>query len=382
MKICAIICEFNPFHNGHKYLIDRVRADGRFDGVLCVMSGHFTQRGDRAVLDKFTRARHAVTGGADCVAELPAPFAVAPAPVFARGAIKLAASVPDVCAVAFGCESEQDFYAAARAAENEDETFRRRLSAGLESGESYARSYGDALAGICGADISTPNNILALEYAKAAAKYRPELALVPVKRIGASHRASTLDGIYASASAIRAHLGDERTAESVPPFVLADLSRDDTAGARWEAIVKYALAAADEDGLNKIYGCGDGLANRLKKLQRLPAEDIISQATTKRYPSSRIRRALTANALRLTAAETNRLVDESGYIKPLAVRSAIADEMLKSLAASPFPLVITGEDAGRLTGPDALLHARSRFADSVWCAAAGRDVYDCTILKI
>lgn len=382
MKICAIICEFNPFHNGHKYLIDKVSAEGFYDGVLCIMSGHFTQRGDMAILDKFTRARHAILGGADCVLELPAPFAVAPAPVFAEGAIKLAASVPDVCALAFGCEEVMDFKEKARAVAEEDGPFKAALARSLERGESYAKSYSDAIDSTCGGGIASPNNILAIEYAKAILKYRPDIDISPVKRIGAGYNDKTLGGAYASASGIREHLNDPATADYIPPFVARDLQPDNDAGKRWEAIVKYALAETSAEGLGKVYGCGEGLANRLKSLQRLPLSEIIEGATSRRYPSSRVRRALTANALKLTAEQTNAFLADAGYLKPLAVKAERADEMLKSLSASPYPVAITGGDVQKLDGLNAELYAAGRFSDDAWCTAAGRDIYDCTIVKV
>ena len=105
MEICGIICEFNPFHNGHKYLLERAREITLCDYLICVMSGNFTQRGEICVLDKYTRAKHAILGGADCVLELPAAFSVAPAEIFARGAVKLLAAVPHLNSIAFGSEN-------------------------------------------------------------------------------------------------------------------------------------------------------------------------------------------------------------------------------------------------------------------------------------
>ena len=382
MKFCAIICEFNPFHNGHRYLIEQVRAIGGFDAVLCIMSGHFTQRGDRAITDKFTRSGHAVMGGADCVIELPAPFATAPAPIFARGAIKLLSSIPDVCALAFGCENIADFAAAAKAAANESEEFKRAFKDGLSSGESYAKSYSAALESVSGQSICTPNNILACEYAAAAAEYRSDLELLPVKRKGAGYSDRNLTGKYASASGIRAHLGDERTAQYVPTFVAQTLTRDENAEARWEAVARYALQRATAEQLKSVYGCGEGLANALKKLQHMPIEDIIASATCKRYPATRIRRALTANALLFTAEQTDEWLKNAGYIKPLAVRADIADDILRALALSRFPMTITGSDAGALHGADSELYAASRFADGVWENVSGKRVYDYTLLKI
>lgn len=382
MKICAIICEFNPFHNGHKYLLESVRAKGGYDAVLCIMSGPFTQRGDMAVLDKFTRARHAVLGGADCVIELPQPFAVAPAPVFARGAIKILSSVPEVSALAFGCEEMLDFRQIAASLTDENQTFKELLSEGLGRGESYIKSYGDAAEKMFGQSLNSPNNILATEYAKAVLSLRPDIQLVPIKRQGSGYNDRQLGGTYASASAIREHIDDKGVKDYIPPFVAADLHADERAKERWEAIVKYALTAADSDKLSKVYGGGEGLANRLKSLQNMGLEEIISNATTRRYPSSRIRRALTANALGLTAEESNSMLSSGGYIKPLAVKADRADNILAALARSDLPVIITGSDVGNLDENSALMYKRNRFADKVWSIAANKDVYDCTLLKI
>ncbi len=382
MKICAIICELNPLHNGHRHLFDAVRASGKFDGVLCIMSGHFTQRGDRAVCDKFTRAKHAVLVGADGVIELPAPFAVAPAPVFAEGAVKIVASVPGVCALAFGCEQELDFKTIAKAALGEDGQFREILKDNLAAGESYAKSYSAALKKACGAQICEPNNILALEYAKAILKYRPGLEILPVKRQGSGYNEVELGGTYASASAIREHMDDERIRDYVPPFVYTDLSADDGSGKKWQGILKYALATAASEELAAVYGGGEGVANKLKTLERLPLDEIIQKSVSKRYPAGRIKRALTDNALGFTAAQTNGLLEGAGYIKPLAVRASVADELLKELSLSPFPLIITGSDINKLSGDNLELYNLSRRADDIWCAAADRDIYDYTILKI
>ena len=117
MRIAAVVCEYNPFHNGHKYQLERIREESGCDKILCLMSGCFTQRGDMALFDKYTRARHAVENGADLVLELPTAFAVGSAEQFARGAVHILASIPAVKVLCFGCESgtKEEFLAAARA---------------------------------------------------------------------------------------------------------------------------------------------------------------------------------------------------------------------------------------------------------------------------
>ena len=121
MKICAIICEFNPFHNGHVEIIERARELSGCDYIVCVMSGQFTQRGDMCRVDKFIRAKHAIQAGADAVVELPAPFAVAPAEIFAKGAIKLITNFSGELSLCFGSESGTgaDFIKAAKIALDE-----------------------------------------------------------------------------------------------------------------------------------------------------------------------------------------------------------------------------------------------------------------------
>ena len=141
MKICAIICEFNPFHNGHKYILDKARELSGCDALICIMSGSFTQRGNICVIDKFLRAKHAVVCGADCILELPTAFSVAPAEIFAKGAVKILSSVPEIDTLAFGCESgsEADFLSAAKILSDESGNFKEALKKSLDTGESYAK---------------------------------------------------------------------------------------------------------------------------------------------------------------------------------------------------------------------------------------------------
>jgi len=105
MKICAVICEYNPFHNGHAYQLSEAKKRSQADAVLCIMSGNFVQRGESAIVDKFTRAKHAVLGGADAVIELPTIFATSNAELFAKGAISILSSIPDVTTLCFGAET-------------------------------------------------------------------------------------------------------------------------------------------------------------------------------------------------------------------------------------------------------------------------------------
>ena len=349
MKICAIICEFNPFHNGHKYLIDRAREAYDCDAVLCIMSGNFTQRGEICVLDKYTRARHAISGGADLVIQLPAPFAVAPAEIFARGAVKILSAIPSVEAIAFGCESgdKENFERNARLLIDESEAFKKALNEKLNLGESYIKSYAAAFntVGGNGELVSNPNNILGLEYTKAIARQKADIEILPIRRVGGGFNDGELKDNYSSAGAIRKNLQSEKIKSNVPDFVYKDLENAGNT-AEFESMLRHCLFKAQPSDLKKIYGCGEGLENKLKSLENEPLESLIERATSKRYSSSRIKRILTANMLELY--DCDKFLNTDLYIKPLAVKKKRADEILSALAKASFP-VITGVNGEALS---------------------------------
>ncbi|MDE6557963.1 MAG: nucleotidyltransferase family protein [Clostridia bacterium] len=340
MEICAIICEFNPFHNGHKYLIERAKKLTGCDALVCVMSGSFTQRGEICRTDKFLRAKHAILSGADCVLELPAPFTVAPAEIFARGAVKIISAIPQVKHFAFGCESCADggeFEKAARILNNESAEFKSALNAGLDGGDSYIKSY-EAAFEKCGGKkglLSSPNNILGVEYAKAVLQSGADIKLTPVKRVGAGYSDGELAGEYSSAHGIRSNAGDPEIRQSMPECSYVDFinSRDNTA--RFGQMAADYLFTCDKENLKRVYGCTEGLENRLKNLALGNSfGDIVGFASSKRYSKSRIRRILCGNLLGLYADETEKFLRSDLSANILAVKKDRADEIL--------PLLTTG----------------------------------------
>ena len=350
MKICAIICEFNPFHNGHKYVIEQAKKLSGCDAVLCIMSGNFTQRGDMCIFDKYTRAKHAVLGGADCVIQLPAPFAVAPAEIFAKGAVKILSSIPEVTTLAFGCESgtADDFLNSAKILIKESELFKSVLNEKLTIGESYIKSYAAAFEACGGANglLSKPNNVLALEYTKAILRLNANINILPIKRIGAGYNDGELKDGLSSASAIRANIGNPNIKDNVPDFVYSDL-KSAVDSREFYSRSRHSLFLTDAEQLKKVYGGGEGLENKLKSLENEPFECIIEKATSRRYSSSRIKRMLCANALGLYQNDCEKFLSGNLYIKPLAIKKERADELLSALSKSDFPIV-TGIDTDKL----------------------------------
>lgn len=370
MKICAIICEFNPFHNGHKYILDKARELSGCDALICIMSGSFTQRGDICVIDKFLRAKHAVVCGADCILELPTAFSVAPAEIFAKGAVKILSSVPEIDTLAFGCESgsEADFLSAAKILSDESGNFKEALKKSLDIGESYAKSYASAfeVAGGAAGFLSTPNNILGVEYAKAVLSLKKNIRLLPVRRVGAGFNDGEIKQNFSSATAIRKNLSSPLVKDNIPDFVAGDLTDFSAENARFENYLRLILSRTTAEALKPIYGCGDGLENVLKALQTLPYGEIVSGATSKRYPSARIKRILLANFLGLYREDCEKYLSSELYLSPLAVKKKSAYGVLGALAKSCYPVLTCGADERKMCVAAADCKKKDDFAYLQW----------------
>lgn len=353
MEICAIICEFNPFHNGHAYIISEAKKLTGCDAVVCVMSGSFTQRGEICRTDKFLRAKHAVLCGADAVLELPASFAVAPAEIFARGAVKILSAVNAPLTLSFGCENgnAENFARAAEILCNESETFKRALTDKLNGGESYIRAYSAAFNACGGKDgfISSPNNILGVEYAKAVLKSEQDIRLSPVKRKGAGYGDTEITDGFASARGIRANANIPAVKRCMPGCAYEDFINSSENETRFNRLAADWLFMCDKDNLKRVYGCTEGLENRLKSLaEGRTLNEIADLASTKRYPKSRIMRILTANLLQLYADETETFLRTPLPPKILAVKKESADRVLPYLSADA-PTDAAAEKCGILT---------------------------------
>ena len=251
MKIAAVICEFNPFHNGHAYLLSKIKAEGGRQ-IVCVMSGNVTQRGKLACADKYTRAEHAVKGGADMVAELPAEYACAPAEIFALGGVKIA-RLCGADELWFGSESGdmELLRAAARLTSPSNIPFQKRVKEILEEGVSYpvamqraAREFADdAVAEV----LASPNNMLGIEYVRAAEKLGCNMLLYTVPRLSSSHLSETLEGNVSSSKAIRRATAEgeiEKAAQAVPDFVFPVLSNKDSSEG-FIAVLKKTILTSD-----------------------------------------------------------------------------------------------------------------------------------------
>ena len=292
MKTAVIIAEYDPFHYGHKYLIDQTRAAGATH-IAAVMSGSFTQRGGAAVFDKFTRAKTALENGVDLVIELPARYSLTSAAGFARGAVGIANALGCVDMLSFGSESG-DIDALKEASGAIDYTIhsdefeiyiRKGLSYPAALQKALLKFYTDDVAEL----ISSPNNTLAIEYLNALDSFGSAIQPFTTERYGAAHD-SDEDGEFISGSAIRKMIAAGKDYSKYAP--VTDAPTADIA--RLERAILAALRNLRPCDLDCIADCSGGLGDRLYKAIRKgnSLSGIYFMAKTKRYTLARIRRAL------------------------------------------------------------------------------------------
>ncbi len=302
MKISGIICEYNPFHNGHLYHINETRRNGATH-IVAVMSGNFVQRGDVAVINKFERAKAAVRCGVDLVIELPVAYCLSSAETYAKGAMYILKGLGCVDELSFGSEcgdlslltaAVKASYACARKPELEDL---------MKLGNSYPKAlqilvrqnYGDEI----GMLFSQPNNTLAIEYLKAMIAVKLKIQPFTVKR-NELHDAMMPSGKIASASLIR-QLMESQTDDYddlVPEDSSEAISACAAAGmvARFEhleRILLYKLRTASAEEISGLPEVGQGLENKiLSARNETSLESMLLAMKSKRYTMARIRRIL------------------------------------------------------------------------------------------
>lgn len=354
MQVVGIIAEYNPFHYGHAHQIAQVRRRHPDVCIVAVMSGSFTQRGTPCILDKWTRAGHAVVGGADLVLELPFAFACRSAQDFARGGISLLAHLGVVSHLAFGMEAEELAPLTALTAQIDTDVVQMRLHAGLSDGLSYAGALTRALTctvDVCEDMLRAPNNILAIEYMRALRSLAPQIVPIGIRRTAAQHDDTRLRRGITSASSIRTALGASpppwaELEVCVMPSVLDDLQKAYHTGIPREdtliELLRYLLLVTESSARAEIYGITEGIENRLIRCLETAERytDFLLKTATKRYPQSRIARLIVHLLLHFQKTQAA-YFDASGvsYIRPLAFNMCGRTLLHAIKKASPLPIV-------------------------------------------
>ena len=365
MKICAIICEYNPFHNGHLYQLREAKRLSEADAILCIMSGNFVQRGEAAIMEKFTRAKHAVLAGADAVIELPTVFATSNAELFAKGAIKILSSIPSVTTLCFGSETadKEALLQAAGLLNNEPKEVSSKIKALTATGISYAKARADAWKDILPPELLTsPNNILGVEYARAILSMNSSIELLPIARIGSGYNEKAIQENYSSASAIRqAITNNEDFASNLPSFVSCDLPSN--LENMLETLEKYALLSSPLEKIASVCDCTEGLENALKKAST-EVQPLVENLTSTRYTSSRIRRIALQNLLNIDENLIRSGLLNPLYLRVLAVKNP-AKDVLSVLSESSYPIIARPRDSLNLKDTAKEVFLVDTFAEKI-----------------
>ena len=397
MKITGIIAEYNPFHNGHAYQIAHVKKNLHADYIVVAASGDYVQRGEPTLLDKYTRARMALSSGADLVLELPVLWSTASAELFADAGISLFEKTGCVNGICFGAESG-DLALLRRIADvlaDEPAALKASLKRNLKSGNTFPKAREAALlsyfADAAGQDgalpvsaetlsslLASPNNILALEYLKALRRRASSITPYLLKREGAAyHETSILSGasaIPASASAIRHTLfaGDAgacgnsadgilhhampQEALSILQDYRADfplLCADD-----FSSILGYLLLSSSASQLARTADSSLEFANRMRnQLPYYPSlSSFASRLKSKEMTLTRINRILLHSILGITSSDyaCGNALDKIPYLRILGFRKSAAPLLAALKVSAAVPLITRPSQAPKLLSPDAM----------------------------
>ena len=353
----GIIAEYNPFHNGHLY---QLREAQRLTGqpIVVVMSASFMQRGEPACLSKWLRARLAVENGAALVLELPTAFSLRSAQFFASGGVQLLAATGSVNTLSCGVESpELDFGALAQRITSD--AAQGRIRSLLSQGKSYAAACAAVLseaqqeAGVTAmqassnegkafAGLTKPNDILALEYAKAL--QATDIKPLFIERRGDGYNDREISGTMSSATAIRQALNnsDDGWQQAVPASVrqaLLDNAPGYDAALLWQ-LLRYKLRLMSVDAIADACQCSEGLENLLKDAAACPSfAEALQLCTSKRYTTSRIRRLFMQ--LLLDVPRWRWEDNAPAYLRVLAFNDT-GRQLLKQMKATASLPIITG----------------------------------------
>lgn len=376
--ITGIIAEYNPFHRGHSYQIEKARELTKDAYVLVIMSGDFVQRGAPAIMDKYTRAKMALLGGADAVLELPAFWACQSAESFARGSVEILDSLGCIRHLCFGSESGDAESCKKLGAflAHEPEEFQLSLKSYVKQGLSFPAARKKALAeygeklGTSNASfenlahlLDSPNNLLGVEYCKALFRLQSSITPVTVKREGAPYHQEALSfsETMPSATALRRFLTEEfprkvsleTLLEHTQPEVVAAFTREfltshpPVTEDDFSLLLKYQLLLRSTQELTCFADVSLDLARRIRRQKNSFASfsQFAALLKTRELTYTRISRALLHILLEITSKDTE---ISPGYVRLLGFRRKSAPLLRMLQDNSRIPLITKAADYRKL----------------------------------
>lgn len=313
LKVSSVITEYNPFHNGHKYQLNKVSEETGCDYKVIIMSGNFVQRGQPAIMDKYTRTNMALSCGADLVLELPVSFASSSAEFFAKGAISILDSCSVIDTLCYGVENNEHglIREIASVLHDEPQLFSDILKKYMKSGMSYPaartksllhvlRGYDTVCESAVSEIISSPNNILAVEYEKALLDTK--ITGFPIKRIGSGYHDTDHMKSFPSATAIRNLLSSSgaRLTENMIPeecsAIIDEYTKDHSFVFENDIseLLYYKLLSLKNEGYRNFSDCNEELSRKISKnlYKYKNFTQFCELIKSKNYTYSRISRVL------------------------------------------------------------------------------------------
>lgn len=383
MSTVAIICEYNPFHSGHEHQISRIREEfGAETCIVALMSGNYTQRGEIAIADKTVRARAAVEAGINLCLELPFPFSMASAELFALAGVRILNAIGTVDYLSFGSESG-DIRLLQHTAElislPEYENILTELISDADKKDGgYPKLCEMALRRLTGREGGyaplTPNNILAIEYIRALKATKSTIKPHTIARLGSDFNESDITASeHQSATAIRAALkrGDYSALVYVPNSAKRHISEAIKSGAApcdadaiSAAVISFFRLSSPTPS-EALHDVGGGLYNRIraKSFEANTITDLVRLAETKKYTSARIRRAIWYSYFGVTSSE---IKAAPAYTLLLGTDDIGRAELKRIKRTSVFPVVTKPSAFADLPQDAQIQNARSNRADSIF----------------
>ena len=346
-KICAIICEYNPMHTGHKYLIEKAKEKTNASHMIGLMSGNFSQRSKPTILDKYTRAEIACKNGIDLMLNLPTIFCVNNAEIFALSSIKILNDL-GVNFLAFGVEtlSENSFFELANFLNKEPKVFKKLLKQNLKKGENYnqtliksliqfKQNFSQILQQNLEDILTKPNNVLALEYIKSLLKTKSKIKPILIKRVDNYNENFVIQN-FASSTKIREDLYNKNYSNcinflpqnSAEYFKNINLNLD-----LFNNLILYEIKTKNLSYLKQIYSVNEGLENKLKNEAEKTTnfDEFYKNINSKRYKQNKINAVLLNSLLGITNNLVKKIytIKSNIYVKTLAINKQNSDILSK-----------------------------------------------------
>lgn len=356
MNFCGLICEFNPFHNGHEYIIQEAKKQTGLD-VVCLMSGNFVQRGEPAILDKYERAKFAINAGANAVLELPTIYACSNAENFATGAIKILNALK-IEKLAFGIEGTnlETLKKIAELKQENSERFKLAFKNEIQNGINYNTALKRSIAKTIGDEkileiLNKPNNILAIEYLSAIIKTKSKIEVVAINRVDNGYFSDKPTNKYLSASGIQEKISNnEEIGEFIPKYANSSKFLKPDCQEFLKKMNLLTIRSIPAKQLSKYYDYSEGIEFRIKKIADscTSFDEAKNLIATPRYRLSRVNKLLLYPMLGITKDILNVSQKTKPAVKVLAIQKN-NKTLISSYDKKKISLIVTNKDYETLT---------------------------------